>query len=72
MKLVADWRRVLSRAWSLRLIELAALADVVLNVVPFMSDILPWWITIALLLAAWTARLLLQPGANKESTNEAE
>lgn len=72
MKLVADWRRVLSRAWSLRLIELAALADVVLNVVPFMSDILPWWITIALLLAAWAARLLLQPGANKESTNEAE
>jgi hypothetical protein len=39
MKLVPDWRRVLSRAWSLRFIELA---EIILNMVPAISDFLPW------------------------------
>ena len=68
MKLIPDWRRVLSRAWSLRLVELAALADIVLNAVPAVSDFLPWWLTLALLGGAWTARLLAQPDS-KETTN---
>lgn len=53
------WRR----AWSLRLIELAALADIILNVVPVVSDYLPWWLTLLLLGGAYVARLLIQ---NKE------
>ena len=61
MQLIPDWRRVLSRAWSLRLIELAALADIILNVVPYVSDYLPWWLTLALLAGAYIGRLLTQP-----------
>lgn len=67
MKLIPDVERVLKRAWSLRLIELAALVDIILNTVPSM-DFLPWWVTLALLGGAWTARLLWQP--DKEDTSQ--
>lgn len=65
--LLPDWRRLVRRAWSLRLIEMAAAADLILNVVPFVSDWLPWWLTIVLLVAAWGARLIAQP--EKEGAN---
>jgi hypothetical protein len=67
MKLLPDWRQVLSRAWSLRLIEAAAAADIILNIVPSMADFMPWWVTAALLVAAWGARLLAQ--SEKEAPN---
>ncbi|MDO3431202.1 hypothetical protein QWJ46_00745 [Rhizobium sp. CBN3] len=62
--LIPDATATAKRAWSLRFIELAALADVILNVVPVVSDYLPWWLTLALLGGAWVARLLTQ---NKEA-----
>lgn len=65
--LVPDAKAIAKRAWSLRLIELAAVADLVSNVVPFMADLLPWWVTVGLLALAWGARLLSQP-----ETKEAE
>ncbi len=52
MKLIPDVRRVLKRAWSLRLIELAALADIILNALPYTADRLPWWLTLVLLAGA--------------------
>jgi hypothetical protein len=61
MKLLPNARAIAKRAWSLRLIEIAAAADLILNVVPFVSDWLPWWLTIVLLVAAWGARLIAQP-----------
>ena len=69
-RLIPKWRAVLSRAWSLRLIELAAAADLILNVVPYVSDYLPWWLTIALLAGAWGARLLAQPEKEKADANK--
>ena len=36
---------------------------IVLNVVPFVSDYLPWWLTLVPLGGAYVARLLIQ---NKE------
>ncbi|MCS0463499.1 hypothetical protein [Rhizobium favelukesii] len=72
MNLIPDWRRVLSRAWSLRLMELAALADIILNLVPAVSDYLPWWLTLLLLGGAYVGRMLAQPEAaeHKETTDE--
>lgn len=61
MKFIPDVKRVLTRAWSLRLMELAAATDIILNVVPYTSDYLPWWLTLALLGSAWASRLLVQP-----------
>ena len=71
MNLLDNWREVLSRAWSLRLIELAAAADIILNLVPYVADVLPWWVTVALLLAAWAARLLSQPEKEAADGNKA-
>lgn len=61
--LIPDAAGVYKKAWSLRLIELAAVSDIILNVVPVVSDYLPWWLTLALLGGAYVARLLIQ---NKE------
>lgn len=55
--LIPDAASIFKRAWSLRLIELAMLADIILNLVPVVSDYLPWWLTLALLGGAWVARL---------------
>lgn len=64
--LIPDAAGVYKKAWSLRLIELAAVSDIILNVVPVVSDWLPWWLTLALLGGAYVARLLIQ---NKEPAN---
>ncbi len=58
--LIPDAAATAKNAWSLRLIELAAVSDIILNVVPVVSDYLPWWLTLALLAAAWIARHLIQ------------
>lgn len=58
--LIPDAAEVYKKAWSLRLIELAAVADVILNVVPVIGDYLPWWLTLLLLGGAYFARLLIQ------------
>jgi hypothetical protein len=63
--LLPDATTIAKRAWSLRLIEAAAIADLILNVVPYFSDFLPWWLTIALLVGAWVARLLPQGEARE-------
>ncbi|MBY5553712.1 hypothetical protein J0664_06125 [Rhizobium leguminosarum] len=67
--LIPDAATTAKKAWSLRLIELAAVTDIILNVVPVVSDFLPWWLTLVLLGGAWIARHLIQkkeaPGADK-------
>lgn len=68
--LLPDWRRLVRRAWSLRLIEIAAAADLIPNVVPFVSDWLPWWLTIVLLAGAWGARLIAQPEKEEANANQ--
>lgn len=70
MKLIPRWQAVLMRAWSLRLIELTALTDIIINVVPYTSDWLPWWTTLALLAGAWGARLLVQPDKEAENADK--
>ncbi|WSG73084.1 hypothetical protein U8P80_16235 [Rhizobium beringeri] len=42
------------------------MSDIILNVVPVVSDYLPWWLTLALLGGAYVARLLIQ---NKETAD---
>jgi hypothetical protein len=64
--LIPDAAATVKKAWSLRLIELAAVFDIILNVVPVVSDWLPWWLTLVLLGGAYVARLLIQ---KKEAAN---
>lgn len=66
MKLIPDWRRVLSRAWSVRLIALAVVLQAVEIAWPYLDGVLPVSravfaiLTIIISAAAVVARLLLQ------------
>ena len=67
--LIPDAGRVLKRALSLRFIELAALANMALELVPYVADFLPWWVPLVLLAFAWGGRLINQ-GSSNDQTEE--
>lgn len=69
MKLISNWRDVLRKAWSLRLMVLAALLSGVEVVLPFLSEALPRglfavlsFLTVA---GAFVARLVAQKGLSE-------
>lgn len=66
MKLVRNWRVVLLRAWSVRFVILAALADAVTQFAPTALPLVPpeWvgMLVIALLVAAVVSRVVQQMG----------
>lgn len=74
MKLVPNWRRVLSRAWSIRLILLAFLLTVAEVALPLLDGLLPIPPgTFALLsglatAGAFCARLVAQKGVRSDET----
>ncbi|WP_370200420.1 hypothetical protein [Roseibium sp.] len=68
MKLVSDWRAVLQRAWSVRLMLLAALLSGAEVALPFLGDFIAPGLLAALsaltVSAAFAARLLAQRNMN--------
>ncbi len=64
MKLLADWRDILHRAWSIRLMIIAGLLSGIEVALPFFADALPRGvfaaISIVVVMAALVARLLAQ------------
>lgn len=68
MRLVDDWRRVLRRAWSVRLMVLAGGLSGCEALLPFFTDSLPWprWlaalVVFAIVAGAFVARLVAQRG----------
>lgn len=68
MRLIDDWRRVLRRAWSIRLMVLAAGLSGCEALLPLVADGLPWprWasalLVFAIVAGAFVARLVAQRG----------
>lgn len=62
MHLLSDWKRVLNKAWSMKLIGFAAFLEVAQNVVPVIADYVPWWVTVLVIGGAGVARLISQGG----------
>lgn len=69
MKLIDNWRDVLRKAWSLRLMLLAAILSGVEVVLPFLSEAIPRglfavlsFLTVA---GAFVARLVAQKGLSE-------
>ncbi len=64
MRLVSDWRHVLRKAWSVRLIVLAALLSGLEVVLPFFGEFIPPGVFAALsfltVAGAFIARILAQ------------
>lgn len=65
MKLHADWKKIVKRAWSVRLMFVATLLGCVETLLPYFSDSFPRGIfaglTVLVSLAALVARLVAQP-----------
>ena len=65
MQLVPNWREVISHAWSMRLIGIAAVLEAVEVALPFFSDAIPGGVFSILgmivSIAALVARVIAQP-----------
>ena len=63
---IPDWRRVLRRAWSVRLMLLAALLEGAATVLPLFTPLEApvWWggVVFVVVVAACAARFVKQPG----------
>ena len=66
--LVPNWRRVLLRASSLWCVYLAVALEIAASTIPYVSDILPRWLTILVLVAAPIARIISQGGLDAEES----
>jgi hypothetical protein len=66
LTLADDWRDILRRAWSVRLILLAGLLSGLEVVLPFFPDLIPRLpyavLTLGVVAAAFVARLIAQQG----------
>lgn len=65
MELLENWREIAAKAWSVRLIALAGAIDIAAQITPAIGDLIPWWLTVGILLAAMIARLVKQDGLSK-------
>lgn len=69
MKLVENWRELLRKAWSLRLMLLAAILSGVEIVLPFFSEAIPRGVFAVLsfftVAGAFAARLMAQKGLSE-------
>lgn len=65
MQLIPNWREVISHAWSMRLIAIAAVLEAIEVALPFFSDAFPTGVfsVVGLLVSvgALVARLIAQP-----------
>lgn len=69
MRLISNWRDLLKKAWSLRLMALAALLSGLEFVLPYLADVFPRgafaalsFVTVA---GAFVARLVAQKGLSE-------
>jgi hypothetical protein len=59
MKLIENWRRVMLRAWSMRLM-LAAMVIALADALPAVGTVVPGWLSTVLVLGAAVARVVQQ------------
>ena len=64
MTLLSNWRDVLLRAWSVRLMALAFVIDGAQQMLPYVADYLPWWVPLLVLAGALIARHVKQDGVS--------
>lgn len=70
MHLVANWRRVLLRAESMWCVYAVGILELAVNLLPYVSDFVPWWVPIVVLCAAPILRIRYQGGLDAKPDNE--
>ena len=70
MKLLRNWKNVLKRAWSVRLIALAGVLTGLESIIPMWVDSIPRpvfsMLSVAVITLAMVARLIAQEGLDKD------
>lgn len=64
--LIRNWRRVLWRASSMWCVYVATILQIAESAVPYVSDYLPWWVPVAVLVLAPLFRILSQGGIDAD------
>lgn len=72
MKLIPGWRRVLTRALSMHAVYFAGALELASNLLPYVSDFLPWWAPIVVLVAAPILRIKDQGGLDQACEKHAD
>lgn len=76
LKLVHNWRKVLTRAWSIRLLTLAGIFSGAESALPYLETLIDWprgifaGLTFLTVGAAFVARLLAQKTMQEEDDGE--
>jgi hypothetical protein len=66
MELVSNWRSVLTRAWSVWSMVLAALIEVASQMSPYLDEAIPGWVIAIVLAMGVAGRLFKQPELHDE------
>ena len=67
MTLLSNWKDVLTRAWSVRLVGFGLMAELALQ---YFSDGLPPWAVVLLLVGVFGSRFVAQEGLSKSENEE--
>jgi len=67
MKLLENWRSILTQAWSVHLLALGGCAELVLQ---YLGTSLPGWAVILLIVLTIGARIVSQPGLSNPEASE--
>ena len=73
MKLLSNWKSILKKAWSIRLLVIAGLLSGLEVILPYFADFMPGGVfsalSLAVISAAFVTRLLAQQGVSHEEAD---
>lgn len=72
MELLSNWQDVIKRAWSMKLMGFAVFLEIAQELVPYLSEYLPWWCSILIILVGMGARLVKQESLSSSGGADAE
>lgn len=72
MKLIDNWKAVIKNAYSLWLIALAGALELGAEVIPYVSDFVPWWVPLVVLVGAYGLRLVKQESVSGRKEEDEE
>lgn len=65
-KVVPNWCQILTHGWSMHCVYLATALQIAVSTLPYVADIVPWWVAVLVLIAAPIARICSQGGLDAD------
>lgn len=70
MRLIENWHRVLLRAWSVWCIYLAIAIKLATECLPYIGEVVPWWLSIGVLSLGLVLRIIKQGARGVADSDE--